>query len=66
MPLSHIERPSPASQTAASLPAPAAGQGVGTPFAPLRFGLGTWCVICSSRRRIVCYPFTEGLQERRA
>lgn len=28
----------------------------GAPFAPLRFGLGTWCVICAGRRRIVCYP----------
>lgn len=26
------------------------------PFAPLRFGLGTWCVICHEVRRIVLYP----------
>lgn len=34
-------------------------------FAPLRYGLGTWCVICGGLRRIVLYPFVEGRQERR-
>lgn len=34
-------------------------------FAPLRFGLGTWCVICNGKRKIVCYPFPEGKEERR-
>jgi len=46
-----------------------AGQGAGTlrTFAPLRHGLGTWCVICAGDRRIVCgYPCVEGRQERRA
>uniref|UniRef100_A0A1A7GEZ6 Uncharacterized protein n=1 Tax=biofilter metagenome TaxID=1070537 RepID=A0A1A7GEZ6_9ZZZZ len=35
-------------------------------FAPLRHGLGTWCVICDGRRRIVCYPFIEGREARRS
>lgn len=34
-------------------------------FAPLRYGLGTWCVICGGLRRIVLYPLVEGGQERR-
>lgn len=37
-----------------------------TPFAPLRFGLGTWCLLCGNGRRIVCYPLPAGVQERRA
>lgn len=36
------------------------------PFAPLRFGLGTWCVLCGGQRRIVCYPLPVGVGERRA
>lgn len=46
---------------------PQASQGVKPPptFAPLRHGLGTWCVICGGRRRMVLYPFIEGREQRR-
>lgn len=42
-------------------------QGVKPPatFAPLRYGHGTWSVICGGTRRIVCYPFIEGREARR-
>lgn len=35
------------------------------PFAPLRFGFGTWCVICGGRRKMVLYPFVGERMERR-